>query len=184
MLKKVGIALVVLVVLVAGFAGFVALQPADYHVERSARIAAPPADVFAEVNDFHRWEAWSPWAKLDPQASNSYEGPAAGEGAVVRWSGNSDVGEGSMTLTESRPHERIRIRLDFVRPFEDTCTVEFVFKPDGDQTVVAWSMFGQNNFLGKAMCLFMNMDRMVGDKFDEGLASMKTVVESRNAGVQ
>src|SRR3954462_3002240 len=122
-LLAIGVLVVVLVIIVA-------LQPAQYSVARSAVIAAPPAEVFAQVNDFHNWEAWSPWAKLDPAARNSFEGPSAGAGAIFKWSGNDKVGEGTMTLTESHPNDLIRIKLDFVKPFEDTSTTEFTFKPD------------------------------------------------------
>jgi uncharacterized protein YndB with AHSA1/START domain len=179
MAKKILIrTLIVLAVIIVAFVGLVAMQPSEFRIERSATIAAPPAEVFAQVNDFHKWEAWSPWAKLDPAAKNSFEGPPEGEGAIFRWDGNDQVGTGSMTITESHPNDLIRIRLDFVKPFEDTSTAEFTFKPEGDQTVVTWSMFGENNFISKAFCLFMNMDKMIGDKFAEGLASMKSVVEA------
>lgn len=176
-LKKVLIALAVIVVL---FIGIVAMQPAEFRIVRSATISAPASDVFTQVNDFHNWEAWSPWAKLDPAAKNSFEGSSAGTGAIFRWAGNNEVGEGSMTITESHPSDLIRIRLDFVKPFEDTSTTEFTFKPEGSQTVVTWDMSGRKNFMSKAVCLFMNMDKMVGGKFEEGLANMKTVVEAKN----
>lgn len=179
MLRKLGIVVLVIGILVAGFAVVVALQPSTYHVERSAAMTASPADVFAQVNDFHKWEAWSPWAKLDPSAKYSYEGPEAGKGAIIRWAGNHEVGEGSMTIVESRPNELIRIQLDFVKPFEDTAMTEFTFKPQGDQTVVTWSMSGQNKFIGKAFCLFMNMDKMIGEKYEQGLANMKALVEGK-----
>jgi hypothetical protein len=156
----------------------IAMQPADFRVSRSATMAAPPAAVFEQVNDFHNWEAWSPWAKRDPNAKNRFEGPSVGEGAKFYWSGNNEVGEGSMTLTESRPTDFVRIQLDFVRPFSATNDVEFTFKPEGgDQTVVTWSMAGKNNFIGKAIGLFMDCEKMVGDDFEKGLANMKSIVE-------
>src|SRR5688572_798523 len=110
----------VLVVLAIGFAADVALQPAEFHIERTALMKATPAEVFAQVNDFHKWEGWSPWLKVDPNAKGTYEGPESGEGAIFRWAGNAEVGEGSMTILESKPHELIRIKLHFVKPFEDT----------------------------------------------------------------
>ena len=174
MLKKILIGIAVIVVL---FVVVVALQPGEFRVARSAKMSAPPADVFAQVNDFHKWEAWSPWLKVDPTAKSSYEGSPAGEGAVFKWAGNSDVGEGSMTIVESRPAELVKIKLDFVKPFAGTSIADFTFKPQGEQTQVTWSMSGKNNFIAKAMCLFMNMDNMIGGKFEEGLASMKTIVE-------
>ncbi|MGH6771594.1 MAG: SRPBCC family protein [Xanthobacteraceae bacterium] len=175
MIKKILLALAALVVI---FLVVVALQPSDYRISRAANIAAPAADVFAQVNDFHRWEAWSPWAKLDPNAKATFEGPKAGQGAVFIWSGNNEVGEGRMTVTESTPAEHIRIRLDFVKPMAGTSNVEFTFKPRGAGTEVTWAMFGQNNFIGKAMCLFMDQDKMLGGYFEKGLANLKSVVES------
>jgi hypothetical protein len=165
-------ALVVVLVVV------VALQPSEFRIVRSASVSAPAPTVFAQVNDFHKWEAWSPWAKLDPAAKATFEGPSAGIGAIFRWAGNKEVGEGSMTITESRPSDLIRIKLEFLKPFAATNRAEFTFKPQGDQTVVTWSMEGKNNFMAKAFCLFMNMDKMVGSQFEKGLANMKALAEA------
>ena len=161
------------------FAIAVALQPPDFRIERSATMRAPAAAAFAQVNDFHNWRAWSPWEKLDPALKRSYEGPQAGAGATYAWQGNRDVGEGRMTIVESRPGELVRIKLEFFKPFAATNTAVFSFKPAGDSTAVTWTMTGQNNFLSKAMCLFVDMDRMVGGMFEQGLAQMKTVLEPR-----
>jgi hypothetical protein len=175
MLKKILIGLVVILVV---FVVIVALQPSQYRVERKAAISAPAAVVFAQVNDFHNWEAWSPWAKLDPAIKQTYEGVPAGTGAIYSWTGNSKVGEGRMTLTESRPTDLIKIKLEFIKPFASTCETDFAFKPDGNQTAVTWSMAGENNFIGKAFCLFMNMDKTVGGDFEKGLAQMKSMVDA------
>ena len=157
---------------------FVALQPPDFRVSRSATISAPAPAVFAHVNDLHKWEAWNPWGKIDPQMKQTYEGAAAGMGAIYSWVGNSQVGEGRMTITESRPSDRIRIKLEFFKPFKATNTAEFTFRPGGNQTSVTWSMSGTKNYMMKAVHLFMNMDKMVGGQFEKGLADMKAVVEA------
>jgi hypothetical protein len=175
MLKKILLALAVLIVV---FAIVVAMQPSEFRVVRTAAIAAPPAVVFEQVNDLQKWEAWSPWAKLDPAVKNTFDGPAAGTGAIFHWSGNEDVGEGEMTITESRPHELVRMNLQFIKPFESACTTEFTFRPQDNQTLVGWSMSGHNNFISKAMCLFMDMDAMIGADFEKGLANMKAVAEA------
>ena len=175
MLKKILIAIAVIVVV---FLAVVAMQPSEFRVTRSAMMSAPPATVFAQVNDLHKWQAWSPWAKLDPAAKNTFEGPPAGSGAIFRWAGNNQVGEGSMTITESRSNEVVRFNLEFLKPMAGTSASEFTFKPEGNQTTVTWTMTGKNNFIAKAMCLFMNMDKMVGGQFENGLASMKSIVET------
>jgi Polyketide cyclase / dehydrase and lipid transport len=177
MRKKLLIALAAVAAVLAAFAVVVAMQPSEFRVARSAIIFAPAPDVFAQVNDFHNWEAWSPWAKLDPNAKVSFAGPHSGEGAIFTWSGNSKVGEGRMTLIESKPAERIRIKLDFVKPMEGTSIAQFVFTPQGESTAVTWSMTGHNNFIAKAVCLFMNMDRMIGGDFEQGLVNLRAVVE-------
>jgi hypothetical protein len=174
-----GKVVLVLGALVAILCLVIAAQPSDFKASRSATMAAPPAAVFAQVNDFHNWEAWSPWAKIDPNAKMTYEGPTSGEGAKVGWSGNSDVGEGSMTIVESRPNELVRIKLDFVRPMAGTSDVEFKLQPEGtDKTAVTWSMSGKNNFMAKAISLVMDCEKMVGDQYDQGLANLKRIVES------
>jgi hypothetical protein len=165
------------VAVIAVLAVVIAMQPSDFRVSRSATMAAPPAAIFAQVNDFHNWEEWSPWIKVDPNAKTSFEGPSAGKDAKFSWSGNIEVGEGSMTIVDSQPHERILIRLDFVKPFEGTSDAEFTFQPEGDQTNVTWSMAGTNNFMAKAISLVIDCEKMTGDYFEKGLASLKAIVE-------
>jgi len=172
------IILLAVVVIVIIFVVIVALQPAEFRVARSATISAPAPAVFAQVNDFHKWEAWNPWGKIDPAMQQDYQGAPAGVGAIYTWNGNKEVGEGRMILIESRPSDLIRIKLEFIKPFTATNAAEFTFRPEGNQTVVTWSMTGNNNFIAKAVHLFMNMDKMIGGQFEKGLASMKSVVEA------
>src|SRR5436305_2420790 len=175
MLIKILIAVAIIVVV---FVVIVALQPSEFGVVRSATISAPAPALFAQVNDFHKWESWNPWGKLDPTMKQAYEGAPAGTGAIYTWSGNNEVGEGRMTITESRPSDLIRIKLEFFKPFAATNTAEFTFKPEGNQTAVTWSMTGNNNFMAKAVHLFMNMDKIVGGEFEKGLAQMRSVEEA------
>jgi hypothetical protein len=170
--------LIALVVIVVGLVAVITLQPARYRVSRSTTIAAPAPVVFAQVNDFHKWSAWSPWEKIDPAMKRTYEGPPAGVGASYAWVGSREVGEGRMTIVESRPSDLIQVKLEFVKPFAGTSVAEFTFKPDGERTLVTWSMTGDKNFIAKAIHLVMSMDRMIGDQFDKGLAAMKTVAEA------
>ena len=176
MLKKILLGLVAVIVILLIV---VAMQPADFRITRTAVIPAPPAAVFEQINDFHKWNDWSPWAKLDPNAKNSFDGPGAGTGAKFSWSGNNEVGEGRMTITESQPGELVRMKLEFTKPFAATNLTEFTLKPEGNQTAVTWTMSGHNNFVGKAMGLILNCDKMVGGKFEEGFARLKTVVTSK-----
>lgn len=171
------IILILIVIAVIIFFIVAAMQPSDFRITRTGTISAPTSAVFTQVNDLQKWEAWSPWAKLDPEAKNSFEGPTSGTGAVMRWVGNNKVGQGSMTITESRPDDFIRFKLEFLKPFAATNTAEFTFDYKNDQTTVTWTMYGKNNFMGKAIGLVMNCEKMVGSQFEKGLATLKSVVE-------
>src|SRR5215468_8346800 len=171
--------LIGLVLLLAAFPTVVALQPDDYRLTRQIAIAAPAAAIFPFVNDLRHWDEWSPWAKLDPNAKISFEGPLAGPGAMFHWSGNDKVGAGTMTITESKANERIATRTDFTRPFAGSSNADFIFSQAGNQTNVIWTMSGTQNFIGKAICLVMSMERTVGPDFEKGLAQLKAVSERK-----
>lgn len=175
MFKKI---LIGLVVVLAVLAGIVATRPDSFAVERSTTIQATPEFAFALVNDFHRWNEWSPWDKLDPTMKRTFEGASAGSGALYSWTGNDKVGEGKMTIEESKPNEFVRIKLEFIKPFASTNSTIFTFTPAGKDTQVKWKMEGHNNFMSKAFSMFMDMDKMVGGDFERGLASMKTGAEA------
>jgi len=164
---------------VLGLAAFIATRPSEFQVARTATLAAPAGAVFSQVNELQKWEAWSPWQKKDPQVKNSYAGPAAGTGASMSWAGNNEVGEGRMTIVESRPAELVRFKLEFFKPFAATNSAEFAFREEGGRTAVTWTMRGHNNFVAKAMCLVFDMDKMVGGDFEAGLAGIKSIVEKK-----
>lgn len=170
--------LLAVVALLAIFLVVAALQSPTFRVVRTATIPAPPSVVFPLVNDLHQWEKWSPWAKLDPAMTLTFDGPQSGTGAKYAWNGNNKVGAGRMTITDSRPPELVAIELEFLRPFAATNTTEFAFRPEGLGTHVTWSMSGEKNFLSKVCGLVINMDKMVGQDFEKGLAQLATAAES------
>jgi hypothetical protein len=169
----IGVAVVIVLLLLV-----ILTRPATYHVERSTAMAAPPENAFAQVNDFHAWPAWSPWEKLDPQMKKNFEGPPAGVGSKYAWAGNDQVGEGRMTIEKSEKPSTVGIKLEFLKPFESTSTTTFTFAPAAGGSKVTWAMDGENDFMGKAASLFMDMDKMIGADFEKGLAAMKTAAES------
>jgi len=176
MLIKILIGLAALLVV---FIVVVAMRPDDFRVTRSATIPAPADLVFAQVNDLHNFQDWSPWAKIDPNCKLTFDGPTAGVGASFAWAGNKDVGEGRMTVIESKPGEFVKFRLEFLKPFKATNTAEFNFKSAGNQTELTWNMYGKNNFISKAVGLFMDCDKMIGPDFEKGLANLRGVVANK-----
>lgn len=175
MIKKIILGLVAVIALICIAASF---QSDDMTVTRSATTTAAPATVFKIVNDFRQWDAWSPWSKLDPAMKKTLEGPPEGVGAVYRWNGNNEVGEGSTTLVESKPHEKIGMKLEFVRPFAGSSDVQFTFASQGTGTKITWAMQSKKPFIGKIMGMFMDCEKMCGDQFLEGLANLKKLAEA------
>lgn len=175
MLKKI---LVVVVALVAILVILGFMQPADYRVERSLVMAAPPQAAYDQVADFRKWQAWSPWTKRDPAMKSTIGGAPSGKGATWSWEETKDAGTGSMTITDATAPAAIAIDLVFSEPFESRVKVGFAFKPEGAGTHVTWWMSGQHNFVGRMLCVFMDMDQMVGRDYEEGLAAIKAIVEA------
>ena len=167
---------IVVVVLLAGLLCFAATRPNTFRYQRTASINAPPQKILPLIQDFHNWIDWSPWEKLDPALKRTYGGAASGKGAVYEWEGNNKAGQGRMEITEASL-SKVLIKLDFLKPFEAHNTAEFNLEPRGDATTINWAMYGPNPFIAKVMCLFVNMDKMVGKDFEAGLANLKAAAE-------
>jgi len=174
----IGSAVVIVLLLLA-----ITTRPSTFHIERAITIAAPPESAFAQVNDFHAWGAWSPWEKIDPQMKRTFAGAPSGTGAIHAWNDNREIGEGRMTIVTSDEPSRVAIKLEFFEPFAATNDATFTFAPAPHGTKVTWAMDGRNNFMGKAISLVMNMDRMIGGNFERGLADLKTVAESASEAI-
>ncbi|MES2318149.1 MAG: SRPBCC family protein [Pseudomonadota bacterium] len=173
MLKKIAIAVVVVLVAILGLAF---TKPDSYTVQRVVTIKAPPEKIMPLISDFHNWVSWSPWEELDPKMQRTYSGAPSGKGAIYNWKGNSDVGEGRMEVTDLAP-TKVGIKLLFLVPFESHNTTDFTLTPQGDSTTVTWTMTGPMLFISKVMDVFTSMDKMIGPAFEKGLAKMKAVAE-------
>jgi hypothetical protein len=175
---QIGIGVLVLVALVLAY---IATRPGSFHIERSAQVNAPAGVVHSIINDLRKWEKWSPYDKHDPAMKKTFEGPSAGPGAIYTWNGNNQVGEGRLTILESKPGKLVSMKLEFSRPFSCSNQVNFILEPSGAGTKVTWAMDGKNQFVSKAMSLVMNMDKMVGNDFEQGLANLNTLVQDAKA---
>jgi uncharacterized protein YndB with AHSA1/START domain len=176
MLKKVALTVLVILLAVPLLVTAIAFtRPTTYLVQRSIGIAAPPDEVFQAVADFHRWERWSPWARLDPNQKTTFDGE--GLGAVYTWSGNDKVGAGRMTIVEIAPGSKVGIKLEFLRPWASVSETSFLVVPDGATARLTWLMKGTHGFVGRAMSIVVDMDKMLGPDFEKGLATLKADLE-------
>jgi uncharacterized protein YndB with AHSA1/START domain len=178
MLKILGVILGVIVLAVAGVAAYAAVtQPDSFRVTRSLDISAPPERIYPILSDFHRSPEWSPYEKLDPDMNRTHSGAAAGKGAVYAWDGDSNAGAGRMEIVDAVPNQSVTLKLDFIRPFEGSNVVEYKLQPKGSVTQVSWDMHGPMPFISKVICVFFDLDKMIGKDFEAGLASLKTLAE-------
>ena len=167
-------------ILIAALLGVAAARPNTFRVQRSRKIQAPPETIFALLQDFRQWPAWSPYEKLDPAMSREYSGAPSGAGAVYQWAGNRKAGAGRAEIIDARAPQRVVIKLDFLKPFEGHHTAEFALAAQGDATTVTWAMYGPQPYLCKLMSLFVNMDRMIGKEFEAGLANLESTAARRS----
>ncbi|WP_309679387.1 SRPBCC family protein [Polaromonas sp.] len=167
----------VIVLAVAGLLAFAATRPDSFRIERSTLIKASADKIFPHLNDFRQWEPWSPWEKADPALKRIYSGAPSGVGAAYEWQSDKGAGHGRMEITESLPPSRLVLKLHFTKPFEARNMVEFTLTPEGGATRVTQAMFGPSPFMSKLMGVFFNSDKMVGDKYEEGFASLKQLAE-------
>lgn len=170
-------ALIVVVAIIVIILAIAASRPSDFRIERSIDIAAPAEAIHPYINDFHKWAAWSPWEKLDPNLQRTFSGASSGKGAIYEWRGNGKAGEGRMEITDAPTPRLVKIALDFLKPFKASNTTEFTLVPSGAGTKVAWAMTGTSPFPMKVFGLFMNMDEVVGKDFAKGLVALKAVSE-------
>ena len=168
---------VIVVVIIAAVLLIATTRPDAFRVERSTAIKAPPATIFALIDDFHCWGTWSPWEKLDPGMKRTFSGAASGVGAVYGWEGKK-AGTGRMEITDVVPASKIMIKLDFTKPMQAHNITEFTVAPQGDTTTLTWSMHGRTPFMGKVMHMVFPMDKIVGKDFESGLAALKAAAEA------
>ncbi len=168
---------ILILVGIAALLIFAATKPNTFRVERTTRINASPEKIFAFVNDFHKWDLWSPYEKMDLTMTKTFSGAALGKGAVYAWEGNKKVGQGRMEIIESVPASKVALKLDFIAPMEAHNMCEITFKAKGATTEVIWAMFGPSSYVMKIMHVFFNMDKMVGKDFETGLANLKVRAE-------
>ena len=163
------------------FVMLVVIQSDDFRIARTGTVNATPAEVFANINDLQHWNNWQPWVRLDPNAKIKVIGSGPGIGEQMSWDSESNsFGEGTMAITDSRPEEYVRFKIDLTRPIITTYFGEIHLKAAGSQTIVTWSMSGKNGFVGKAVNLIFGYDRVIGSQFEHGLTNLDSLLKQKN----
>lgn len=177
MFRLIKILAAVVVLAVIGVAAYAATLPDVFRIQRTANISAPPDKIFPLIDNLRTFNTWTPFSQKDPAAKASYSGPESGVGAVHAWDGNHEVGEGNIQIIGSSPSSEVVMKLHMLRPMDVENRVQFTLRPRGDTTDVTWAMDARTPFVAKVMCLFINMDQMVGGEFERGLNNLKALAE-------
>lgn len=169
-LKIIGIILAVIVVILLIL---ILVLPTTYNVERSITIDAPGNIIYEQVSKFENFIEWSPWSKMDPDMTYEISGTDGTVGAVYSWSGNDSVGVGSLTMV-SMTDDRIEQKLDFTAPWEAHDKAYYEFEDTSDGIRVTWGLDGNLPRPMNVLGLFMDMDEMIGNDYEQGLSALDT----------
>jgi len=155
------------------------IAPKKYEVNRSIIINTPIAETFQYLKLIKNQDYWSPWKKKDPNMTQTYEGTDGEVGFVSKWKGNKDVGEGEQEILSIVENETIDTQLRFFKPWKSESIGFFVVdKMEDNQTLVTWGFTGNNPIPFNIFMLFFNFEKAVGKDFEEGLASLKQILEA------
>jgi len=177
-LKGILIALVIIIAIPLIAALFV---KGEYAVERETTINKPKQEVFDYVKFLKNQNEYSVWNKKDPNSKMEYIGTDGTVGFISSWDSQmEDVGKGEQEIKKITEGERLDVELRFKKPFEATdyayMTTEAV---DSTQTKVKWGFNGKMPYPMNIMCLFMNMDEMLGPDLQTGLDNLKGILEKQ-----
>lgn len=168
------------VVLVIGaFLAYVAMKPSHYRITRSISVTATPEKIFPYLNNSKLGDQWGPWKEVDPGAQMVITGPDEGVGAKTSWDSKGQLGTGSAMIVESVTNQRVGIKIEYQKPMVFTQMAEYKVEPNGSESVVTWSVEGENSFISRLFCVFMDMDKHVGGMFEKGLSNLKKLVEEQ-----
>jgi uncharacterized protein YndB with AHSA1/START domain len=175
MLSVISLVAAVAIIVVLALA---ATKPNQFRVERRMLIKAPAEKIFPYLSDPRKTVLWSPWEKKDPNLKKTFTGAASGKGAIYEWDGNKEIGAGRLEITESVAPKKVVMDLRFLRPMKADNFASYEIGPADGGCEVAWAIWGPSPFMSKVMCLFIDMDKMIGREFEKGLADLKALAEA------
>ena len=174
MIKAIAIAIAAVIALALLYA---TTRPDTFALKRSLRIAAPPEKIYPLIADLRAFDRWNPFARKDPKIQLAYSGAASGVGTVSTFSGNRDVGKGSVEIVGVQPVSSVTMKLSMLEPMAAVHRLQFTLQPDASGTVVTWAMDGPVPYIGKLVHMVLSMDKLVGGDFEAGLANLKSLAE-------
>ncbi|MFO1524470.1 MAG: SRPBCC family protein [Turneriella sp.] len=170
--------LIGLVVVVAGIFIVAATRPNTYTVERSLKINAAPEKIFPYLISFKKGLEWSAWDKQEEEVKRTFTGPESGMGAIYEFEGKKS-GHGKLSYKSIVPNEEVKMDLTFYKPMQGSNDITYSLKKEGDATVMKYHMTGPAPIIARIIWLFADMDKYMGDKFNESMQNLKKIVEEK-----
>ena len=93
--------------------------------------------------------SWNPWMELDPKAKITFSGPEAGAAAKTSWEGDGKLGTGSATVVKAILNSKVKTKLEYTKPYSMTQSAEMELETKGNQTLIRWTVSGENQFIGR-----------------------------------
>lgn len=150
----------------------------DLNVEKEVVINKPKQQVFDYIKLLKNQNNYSVWSKMDPNMKTSFAATDGTVGFISAWEGNKDVGKGSQTITAIAEGEKLETDLKFIEPWESTAKAYMNTAAVNDSaTKVIWGFKSKMAYPMNIIKLFMNMEKMLGDDYQNGLNNLKTVLE-------
>jgi hypothetical protein len=168
----------ILVVSLAAFLGYVSTRSSQFHFERSGLINAPAAKIYPYISSFKQCQLWNPYDQKDPAMKRVYKGEDGKLGSIMEFSGNKEVGEGSLEFARMVPNEVVELKLVMTKPMHAENRIHYILKPEGSATRFTWGMDGDSGFAGKLISVFINCEKMVSGDLEKGVAQLKSLVET------
>lgn len=164
---------------VAALLFYAATRPGTFHIGRTVMIDAEPSAIYPYMSDFHQGRLWVPYEHKDPEMKRTFSGARSGNGSIYEFDGNRDVGKGRLEIVEAVEPTKVVMTLDMEEPMKGHNLVEYTIQPTAGGSEVTWAMSGRCDYMGKLAGIFINVDKMLGKDFTDGLNNLKRLVEKQ-----
>ncbi len=166
-----------LMTLIIAFLIYVYFSPSEFTVTREIRIQARPEVIYPFLANSKVTNDWMPWKEIDPNVKMTFSGPDAEVGSSASWESEGQMGVGKAVVSEVVPNQKVVTQITYTKPMEFSQISEFLLIPEGDSTIMRWTVSGHKIFISRLMCMFMDLDKYLGGEFEKGLKKLKSTVE-------
>ncbi len=152
----------------------------DYSIKRSIVVNKPTAEVFGYIKYLKNQSEYSKWARMDPGMKVEYRGTDGQPGFVSAWDSNRDsVGKGEQEIKKIDEGKRVDYEIRFIKPMEAVAPAYLITDSIAPaQTKVTWGFEEHVPYPFNIMCLFFDVEKLIGNDLQTGLGNLKGKLEN------